>query len=228
MSQGELSALAISVFLPRASLPDSPFGFVVIDDPVQAMDPAKVDGLARVFAETAKTRQVIVFTHDDRLPEAVDRLSIAARVIDVKRRAKSKVEVVAGSRPSERYLTEAFALCKSESLNKEVRDRVVPVFCRSAIEAACDAAIRRREHAAGTSHAAIEAKFSELTSLNTWLAAALDTSVANVSERVRAVGGHEAVAIVQAAKAGAHSPITGNLMALVRGAERLVKKLEDV
>jgi hypothetical protein len=46
MSQGEQSALAISVFLPRAMLPGSPFGFVVIDDPVQSMDPAKVVGLA--------------------------------------------------------------------------------------------------------------------------------------------------------------------------------------
>ena len=50
MSQGELHALAVSVFLPRASLSESPFRFMVIDDPVQSMDPAKVDGLARVLA----------------------------------------------------------------------------------------------------------------------------------------------------------------------------------
>src|SRR5690606_25831381 len=35
MSQGEVNALALSVFLPRATLPESPFRFVVIDDPVQ-------------------------------------------------------------------------------------------------------------------------------------------------------------------------------------------------
>ena len=74
MSQGELNALALSVFLPRATLPESPFRFVVIDDPVQSMDPAKVDGLARVLAEPPRDRQVVVFTHDDRLPEAVRRL----------------------------------------------------------------------------------------------------------------------------------------------------------
>jgi energy-coupling factor transporter ATP-binding protein EcfA2 len=49
MSQGEVNALALAVFLPRARLPASPFRFLVIDDPVQAMDPAKVDGLARVL-----------------------------------------------------------------------------------------------------------------------------------------------------------------------------------
>ena len=49
MSQGELHALALSLFIPRATLPESPFRFVVIDDPVQSMDPARVDGLARVL-----------------------------------------------------------------------------------------------------------------------------------------------------------------------------------
>ena len=34
MSQGELHALALSLFLPRATLAESPFRFVVIDDPV--------------------------------------------------------------------------------------------------------------------------------------------------------------------------------------------------
>ena len=47
---------------PRATLPASPFRFLVIDDPVQAMDPAKVDGLARVLHRTVAVRQVIVFT----------------------------------------------------------------------------------------------------------------------------------------------------------------------
>ena len=74
MSQGELHSLALSLFLPRATLPESPFRFVVIDDPVQSMDPARVDGLARALEETARTRQVIVFTHDERLPEAVRRV----------------------------------------------------------------------------------------------------------------------------------------------------------
>ena len=70
MSQGELHALALSLFLPRATLPESPFRFVVIDDPVQSMDPSRVDGLARALESVAKARQVIVFTDDERLPEA--------------------------------------------------------------------------------------------------------------------------------------------------------------
>ncbi len=50
MSHGELHALGLALFLPRATAPESPFRFVVIDDPVQSMDPAKVDGLARLLA----------------------------------------------------------------------------------------------------------------------------------------------------------------------------------
>lgn len=83
MSQGELHARALSLFLPRATLPASTFRFLVIDDPVQSMDQARVDGLAKVLDHVARDRQVIVLTHDDRLPESVRRLIIEARVIGV-------------------------------------------------------------------------------------------------------------------------------------------------
>jgi recombinational DNA repair ATPase RecF len=82
MSQGELHALGLALFLSRATVPAGPFGFLVIDDPVQSMDPAKVDGLARVLNRVAETRQVVVFTHDDRLPEAVRRLRLPATVLE--------------------------------------------------------------------------------------------------------------------------------------------------
>lgn len=93
MSQGELLALSISVFLPRVALDESPFRFAVIDDPVQAMDAATVEGLARVLRRAAGTRQIVVLTHDDRLPDAIDRLAIEATVVRVDRRARSSVAV---------------------------------------------------------------------------------------------------------------------------------------
>jgi len=49
MSQGELHPLALSLFLPRAAASDSLFGFVVVDDPVRSVDPAKVRGPAKVL-----------------------------------------------------------------------------------------------------------------------------------------------------------------------------------
>ncbi|HEX6241864.1 MAG TPA: hypothetical protein VFZ61_13240, partial [Polyangiales bacterium] len=114
MSQGELHSLALSLFLPRATLPDSPFRFICVDDPVQSMDPAKVDGLADVLGEMARSRQVIVFTHDDRLPAAVRRLALPARIVQVQRRRRSVVEVAPGSDPAGQALRDARSVAKSQ------------------------------------------------------------------------------------------------------------------
>jgi energy-coupling factor transporter ATP-binding protein EcfA2 len=93
MSQGELLALSVSVFLPRVALDESPFRFAVIDDPVQAMDASTVEGLAQVLGRAATTRQIVVFTHDDRLPNAIAALDIDATLVRVERRPRSSVAV---------------------------------------------------------------------------------------------------------------------------------------
>src|SRR6185503_7147940 len=135
MSQGELHSLALSLFLPRATLSESPFRFVVIDDPVQSMDPARVDGLARALEETARTRQVIVFTHDDRLPEALRRLQINTTILGVTRRPKSVVEIRTALDPVRAHIEDALALVHTTELPREVLRTLVPGFCRSALEA---------------------------------------------------------------------------------------------
>jgi predicted ATPase len=229
MSQGELSALAVSIFLPRASLPASPFGFMVIDDPVQSMDPAKVDGLARVLAHAAEQRQVIVFTHDERLPEAVRRLDIEARIMRVLRRAASQIEVVASPPPSDRYVGEAFAFAKNPDVPEEVRARVLPVLCRSAIEAACIAQLRRRRIESGTPYAEVETWLAEDRSLTAWLAEVFDLSVAqgtDITDRVRRLGGDAAVETVSVVKRGVHRLVTADALRLAQGTKALVRALE--
>ena len=156
MSQGELNSLALSLFLPRATLPASPFRFIVIDDPVQSLDAAKVDGLARVLGDVAGQRQVIVFTHDDRLPEAVRRLGVPSRLLRVTRRAESVVEVRPVSDLVDVYFDDARALVHTPDLSPEVARRVVPVFCRNAIEAACIEVVRRRRIGNGVPHVEVE------------------------------------------------------------------------
>ena len=94
MSQGELNSLALAMYLPRATSDENPFWFLVLDDPVQAMDPTKVDGLATVLADPARTRQVIVFSHDDRLAHAA--ASAGGSAHDPGRPAGSQLE---GDRP---------------------------------------------------------------------------------------------------------------------------------
>jgi recombinational DNA repair ATPase RecF len=157
MSQGEVNALALSIFLPRATMVASPFRFLVIDDPVQAMDPAKVEGLAQVLQEVSESRQVLVFTHDDRLAEAVRRLGISARILEVTRRPGSVVEARPALTPIERQLKDAQDLCADESLPNNVAARVVPGLCRLALEAAFIEATRRTQLRAGKPHAEVDA-----------------------------------------------------------------------
>jgi recombinational DNA repair ATPase RecF len=156
MSQGEINALALSIFLPRATMANSPFRFLVIDDPVQAMDPAKVDGLARVLHEVAATRQVIVFTHDNRLATAVKELSIPATILEVTRRPGSVVDVRPCLDPPKQALKDACDLIKDQHVPAEVAARVVPGLCRTAVEAAFMQAHWRRELRKGRTRAAIE------------------------------------------------------------------------
>ncbi len=156
MSQGELHSLALSLFVPRATLPESPFRFIVIDDPVQSMDPSRVDGLARVLAAAAHDRQVVVFTHDDRLPEAVRRLDIRATVIEVTRRENSLVQLRLSKDPVSRYIEDAIALAYTADLPAPAARRVIPGLCRLAIEAACMDAVRRRRIGRGERHADVE------------------------------------------------------------------------
>lgn len=126
MSQGEVNALALSIFLPRAMLAESPFRFLVIDDPVQAMDPAKVEGLARILEEVSRSRQVLVFTHDDRLPEAVRRLAIPGRILEVTRRSGSLVDIRPALLPVERQLKDAQDLCADSPLSAALSIRSGP------------------------------------------------------------------------------------------------------
>lgn len=210
MSQGEIHALALSLFLPRVLLPESPFGFVVIDDPVQAMDPGKVDGLARVLREAARTRQVIVFTHDERLPESIRRLQIPAHVIEVTRRAESVVECRETRDPVTQYLQDARSLTLTDDLPSAAAARAVPVYCRLALEAACTEVVRRRRIARGDAHAAIEEALTDARTLRQKLALALFDDARRASEvmsRVNAQWGREAGDAIAKSNRGSHDPI---------------------
>lgn len=134
MSQGELQALALAIFIPRATSADSPFRFLVLDDPIQAMDPSKIDGFLQVLTKLAEDRQVVVFTHDDRLPSAIRRSRVSARIVEVMRGANSIVTVTESSRPSTRMLEDAFAIAADEAVPDAVKHAAVPMLCREALE----------------------------------------------------------------------------------------------
>jgi ABC-type uncharacterized transport system ATPase subunit len=233
MSQGELHALGLSIFLPRATRPESPFRFVVIDDPVQAMDPAKVDGLARVLLRVGRNRQVVVFTHDDRLADAVRRIATPedkARRIEVVRREKSIVEPREAAAPAMQLLEDAEALALTGNLPEDVRAGVVPGMCKSAVDAICADVVRRRWLAAGAHHDEVE---SQLTAARTTRAKAAlaffdDTSRAGDVLTRANQWGVEYRDTLRAVSKGGHEPYPGDCRALVRATFRLVGKIGDL
>ena len=233
MSQGELHSLALSLFLPRATLDESPFRFVVIDDPVQSMDPARVDGLARALEETARTRQVIVFTHDDRLPEALRRLAIKSTILGITRRPQSVVEVRQVMSPVRAHIEDALALVKTTELPDAIKRQVIPGFCRSAIEAACISVIRRKRLGAGKTHVEVEAAIEECRSTTTLASLALfDDSErgGDVMARLNRTDrfGSWAGDVFKQCKEGAHTAAEGDLELMLRDAKRLALALLEL
>ncbi|MGB3356828.1 MAG: ATP-binding protein [Mycobacterium sp.] len=151
MSQGELHALALALFLPRATSIDSPFRFVVLDDPIQAMDPAKIDGFVQVLSEIAQTHQVIVFSHDDRLASTIRETGTDARLIEVIREKGSRVTTRDNVNPAQRQVNDVFALLMDQELPEEIRKRLMPGLFRLAVEAAAKQAYFTKRALAGES-----------------------------------------------------------------------------
>ncbi|PWR07785.1 hypothetical protein DKT69_34115 [Micromonospora sicca] len=230
MSQGEMQALGLATFLPRGCAPESPFRFIVVDDPVQSMDPSKVDGLARVFAELAEQRQVVVFTHDTRLPEAVERLNLGqARIVEVSRAERSVVTLRPGSDPVTRYMDDAYALARNEEIAAEARGPVVAELCRSAIEAACHRIVWRQRVARGVPHDQIEAAIVAASRrLTTTVALALFDDAERGGDVLGYLSrrhGPRTVGAYQACKEGVHGAYLADLPGLVADARHLAAVL---
>ncbi|MEV4344984.1 AAA family ATPase [Actinoplanes sp. NPDC049596] len=229
MSQGEMQALGLAVFLPRASADASPFRFLIIDDPVQSMDPAKVDGLARVFATLAATRQVIVFTHDDRLPEAVRRLEIDATIWEVARRENSTVEIRKNIDPVKRYLDDAGSLARTTDMPTEVRAPVVVTYCRSALEARFHQIIRARRIARGEPHRDVDALIGRARTTMQVAALALFDDLdagGQVFTKLNSAHGGWAATALRVCKEGAHGAVVADPEQLVADVARLVARLK--
>ncbi len=229
MSQGELNALSLSLFLARALLPESPFRFLVIDDPVQAMDPTKVEGLARVLAEAAEERQVIVFTHDERLSATVHRLRIEHKLLAVTRHENSQVQCQPVQEPVRRHLGDARAVWLTDPLDDNTRQRVIPGFCRQALEAACVEAVWRARTSAGCDYARTEQDVTHAQTLNDKLKLVLlDDLNGNHQDMRNALYqrfGTRARDVVDACNRGAHGHWRGGMDGLIDGTEWLAKRI---
>ncbi|WP_411574209.1 AAA family ATPase [Streptomyces fradiae] len=207
MSQGELHSLALALFLPRATAPDSPFGFVVIDDPVQSMDPAKVHGLATVLHSLGESRQVVVFTHDTRLQRAFQSQELPVSVVEVERGDRSTVTVRAVTDPVVQALSDARAIASTKDLPQEATTHVLPGVCRTVLERAFAEAAWVRLHRAGTAEHTAENAVTDATKLMEIAALGLfgDASkTGDVYRELRRRCGPRAVDLLKQCQEGAH------------------------
>ncbi|OPX10579.1 hypothetical protein B1964_23455 [Gordonia sp. i37] len=161
MSQGELHALALALFIPRATADASPFRFLILDDPIQAMDPAKIEGFLGELEELAKDRQVIVFSHDDRLPTAIRNASVPAELLSVKRSAGSVVTVTTNETPAARYVDDAIALIKDDGVSDQVKKKALPGLYRLAVESAAKQVYFSKQARLGVDPETSESTWSE-------------------------------------------------------------------
>jgi DNA repair exonuclease SbcCD ATPase subunit len=224
MSQGELHALALALFLPRATMPGSPFRFVVLDDPIQAMDPAKIDGFVDVLLKLAQDRQVVVFTHDDRLPQVLRQIGTDARIVEVERDANSAVHVEPCADPALRYVDDAFAVVNDPNVIVEVKRRVIGGVCRMAVEVACRDIFMASRLGAGERRVDVENVWQSVTSTRQKMALAVagDKS-ADLSPWLGAKPGRRRAH--RAVTAGVHDGNKGDLTGLVRDVESVVNDI---
>ncbi|MET7843202.1 AAA family ATPase [Streptomyces sp. NPDC005356] len=226
MSQGEQHSLALSLFLPRAATADSPFGFIVIDDPVQSMDPAKVNGLAQVLHELGEHRQVIVFTHDTRLQRAFTTQELPVTVFEVERGKSSKVHVKPVTDPVRQAIGDARALASTKNLPEAARTHVLPSLCRIALENAFVEAAWVQHHRSGGSEHDLHAAVADADKLMKMAALAFFGDVGrtgDVYRELRTRCGPRSVDLLKQCQSGAHSA-----GARIADAHRFVDEIKDL
>jgi hypothetical protein len=148
-------------------------------------------------------------------------------VHSVTRRSKSVVEVRQTSDPVTRLIDDARAVALTDDLPNEVASRVVPGFCRAAVEAACMEAVRRRRLARGDTHDAVEELLAANAKIYPLIALALfdDESRTNdVMGRLQRLGPW-AVDAFKICKMGAHERHEGELKSLIDNSHRLAQQL---
>lgn len=166
---------------------------------------------------------MIVFSHDDRLAEAVRRLSEPATVWEVFRRDHSRVALRRSTDPVRRYLSDARALVKTERLPEELRRELVATCCRNALEAAAHATVRAIRLGRGEQHADIEDALANAATTHQKMTFAVYDDPRRGSELLTRLDrlGRWAADTLQACKEGAHRGYSGDLRALVADTEKL-------
>lgn len=123
------------------------------------------------------------------------------------------------------------ALAKTDELPPAVARRVVPLFCRLALEAACTDVVRRRRIGRGEAHGEVEDALLGTPRLAPRLALALFDDAGRASEVPGALEGRFGRSkrdVYFRVNKGVHRGEEGDLVGLVRNCEALAQSLLEV
>ena len=145
----------------------------------------------------------------------------SGRWLEVMRRGNSVVEVRTKREPVDAYLEDARALmstARKGGVPEEVVLRVVPGFCRAALEASCIEVVRRRRLAKGERHADVETLLESSRTLNKLMSLVLFDDADRAGENITTIRNKwkdEAADVFKSCQAGAHGSFEGDLDRLV-------------
>ncbi|MEU7571555.1 hypothetical protein [Micromonospora sp. NPDC049240] len=140
LSTGQRNALALATYLPRATQLESPFRFLVLDDPIHSFDSDRVQHLARALVELSEIFQIVVLTHDERLWRELRALGKHTRHLRLTRLpdGTSTVQVVDVTSPGMGFIEEldrVFGVEVSHPLGTEsARTILALTMCRQALD----------------------------------------------------------------------------------------------
>jgi hypothetical protein len=237
LSTGQRNALALATYFPRATQPGSPFGFLILDDPVHSFDRWRVRYLARILNELAETRQVVVFTHDERLWHEVRALGGHAEHIrlDRPRGGQSFVRAVDITSPGLQHLGDLERILRAEDVAAIGTEAAVTgltlAMCRQALDAEVWAQVEVLRRRSGSADDEIAAEREQTIDTRQQLRI-LNQALSEVGCGELALGSYERT--ISALNAGAHGRAvpaskhkrrqwvkdTRTLIQMVRGAGR--------
>ena len=158
---------------------------------------------------------------------AVAVFPIKASILSITRRPQSVIEVRTALTPVRAHIEDALALVHTTELPRDILRRLVPGFCRAALEASFMQVVRKRRLAAGQTHTEIESELSSALKITPLAALALFDDKdrgGDVMKRLNQFGPW-AGDVFRHCKEGAHEATTADLNVLIKDAEKLTDRV---
>ncbi|MGW0894354.1 hypothetical protein [Saccharopolyspora sp. NPDC002578] len=138
LSVGQFNALVLAMLFGTGAA--GPFGFLVLDDPVHAFDDMRIAALCeQVREQSGQGRQVVVFTHDDRVVTRLREEHPAATTMRLERDERDELSITDVTHPWQALVGHATELLQrntSGPLSESSVKLLSLGFCRQALDAA--------------------------------------------------------------------------------------------